>query len=115
MGPGTPYYDDAPSGFGEALDVLDIDRSDPQARADALERILSSARRRDALTLWHLLQRGTPAERERVYDRLAALVPPPQGVSRAAVVAGDRRALEQWWDLLGIDNPGWWKLWKKRV
>ena len=115
MGPGTPYYDDAPSGFGEALDVLDMDRSDAQARADALEHILSSARRRDALTLWHLLQRGTAAERERVYDRLASLVPPPQGVSRTAVVGGDRRGLEQWWDLLGIDNPGWWKLWKKKV
>jgi hypothetical protein len=114
IGPGTPYYEDAPAGFGEALDVLDIDRSDGQARADALERILSSTRRRDALTLWHLVQRGTPAERERVYDRLASLVPPPQGVSRSAVVAGDRRALEQWWDLLGIDNATWWKLGKKK-
>jgi hypothetical protein len=35
-------------------------------------------------------------------------------VSRSAVVAGDRRALEQWWDLLGIDNATWWKLGKKK-
>jgi hypothetical protein len=114
IGPGTPYYEDAPSGFGEALDVLDVEQKDSSRRAAALERILQSARSRDTLTLWHLLQRGTSSERARVYDRLASLVPPPQTVTRSAVLSGDRRALEQWWDLLGVDNTTWWKLGKKR-
>jgi hypothetical protein len=78
------------------------------------ELIVSSARRRDALTLWHLLDRGTPAERERVFDRLAALAPPPPGVTRAAVLAGERYALNEWWNALGLNNTKWWKLWKKK-
>jgi len=114
-GPGTPYYEDAPSGYGEALAILDFGRLDDPQRGAAFELIVSSARRRDALTLWHLLSRGTTAERARVFDRLAALAPPPRAVTRAAVLAGNRRALDQWWDSLGIDNTTWWRLWKKKL
>jgi hypothetical protein len=66
------------------------------------------------LTLWHLLSRGTADERARVYDRLAALAPPPRGVTREAVLAGQRPALDQWWDSLGLDSATWWKLWKTK-
>ena len=62
-----------------------------------------------------MLSRGTTAERARVFDSLAALAPPPRAVTRAAVLAGNRRALDQWWDSLGIDNTTWWKLWKKKL
>ncbi len=113
-GPGTPYYDDAPSGYGEALAILDFAAPDDARRAGALDLVVSSARRRDVLTLWHLLSRVQLSERERVYDRLAHLAPPPPGVSREAVLAGDRAALDQWWDSLGLDAT-WWKLWKKAV
>jgi hypothetical protein len=111
-GPGTPYYEDAPSGYGDALSVLDYSPADDPRRAASLDLILSSARRKDALTLWHLLSRGTSAEKERVYDRLAILVPPPQGLTRSAVLAGDKQALEQWWDALGLDT-GLWRMWRK--
>jgi len=113
VGPGTPYYEDAPSGYGEALSILDFASPDDSRRGAAFDLVVSSARRRDALTLWHMLTRGTPSERARVYDRLAALAPPPQGVARGEVLAGDRRALDRWWDSLGIDGT-WWKLWKKK-
>jgi FecR protein len=111
-GPGTPYYEDAPSGYGEALTILDYGLADDPRRTGALDLILTSARRKDAMTLWHLLSRGTPSERERVYDRLAELAPPPQGVTRSAVLGGNRSALDQWWDSLDPDSR-WWKLWKK--
>ena len=111
-GPGTPYYEDAPSGYGDALTILDYGLADDPRRAGALDQILTSARRKDALTLWHLLSRGSQAERERVYDRLAVLAPPPPGVTRSAVLSGDRPALDQWWDSLDPDST-WWKLWKK--
>jgi hypothetical protein len=114
-GPGTPYYDDAPPGYGQALAVLDFGEPGDDRRGAAFDLVLSSARRRDALTLWHLLSRGSGAERARVFDRLAELAPPPRGVSRMEVLAGDRRALDQWWDSLGINNGTWWKLWKKKL
>jgi hypothetical protein len=66
------------------------------------------------MTLWHLLARGTPDERARVYDRLAALVPPPEGVSREGILRGDRIALSRWWDKLGVDVSTWWRLFKKK-
>jgi hypothetical protein len=113
-GPGTPRYDDAPSGYGEALAVLDFSGLDDPRRAAALDLVLSTARTRDAMTLWHLLTRGTPGERARVYDRLAALAPPPDGVTRDLVLAADRVALNRWWDSLGVDVRTWWRLFKKK-
>lgn len=114
IGPGTPYYDDAPSGYGEALTVLDFGAATDPRRAVAFELVLSRARKRDGLTLWHLLARGSPDERARVYERLAVLVPPPSGVTREAVLRGERAALARWWDALGVDTATWWRLWKKK-
>ena len=112
-GPGTPRYEDAPSGYGEALELLDFGPGDAPRRADALSLVLTQARRRDALTLWHLVSRGTPEERARVYDRLAALAPPPPATTRELALAGDRAALHAWWDSLGLETGTWWKFLQK--
>jgi hypothetical protein len=114
IGPGTPRYEDAPSGYAEALATIDFGAPDDPRRAAAYELILSSARRRDALTLWHLLARGTREERARVYDRLAELAPPPRGISREAILRGERGELAYWWDTLGVDTGTWWRLLKKK-
>jgi hypothetical protein len=114
IGPGTPRYEDAPSGYGEALRLLDFGPPDDPGRGAAFELILTQARARDGLTLWHLLTRGTRDERARVYDRMADLVPPPRGVSREAVLRGEKAALDQWWDALGVGNASWWRLWKRK-
>ena len=113
VGPGTPYYEDAPEGYAEALAVIDFGTPQDPARAAALHRILSQARRRDALTLWHLLARGSVAERNQVFDRLAVLVPPPAGVTRDAVLRGDKRATDRWWNELGLESASWWRMWVK--
>ena len=113
IGPGTPQYEDAAAAYPEALAVLDFaDAQDPR-RAAALDAVLSQARRRDALTLWHLLQRGTLQERSKVFERMSVVAPPPAGVTRDAVLAGDRRAIDTWWNSLGLDSTTWWRLWKK--
>jgi FecR-like protein len=114
-GPGTPYYADAPSGYGEALEVIDFGPGNDPRRGDAFDLVISTARRRDALTLWHLLTRGTVTERGRVYDRLASLVTPPASASRDAILAGNQQALDQWWDALDLGTTTWWKLWKSKV
>ena len=113
-GPGTPRYEDAPSGYGESLMILDFAPAADPRRAAAFDLVLATARRRDALTLWHLLTRGSREERGRVYDRLAALVPPPDGVTRQLVLDGNRFALDRWWDWLGIETSTWWRLFKKK-
>jgi hypothetical protein len=113
VGPGTPRYEDAPSGYAEALNTLDFGGADAAARSAALELVLSRARVRDALTLWHLLSRGTPEERARVYDHLVTLSAPPRGVTRDAILAGDREALMTWWDSFAFEGTRWWQRLKK--
>jgi len=112
-GPGTPRYEDAPAGYAGALAVLDFSDAGDARRASALDVVLSRARPRDALTLWHLLRRGSLDERRLVYERMAVLAPPPDGVTREAVLAGDRAALDRWWDALGLESTTWWRLWKR--
>jgi hypothetical protein len=114
LGPGTPRYEDAPSGYGEALTILDFAGPDDPRRPAALDLVLSTARRRDGMTLWHLLTRGSIVERARVYERLAVLVPPPEGVTRELILAGNRVALNRWWDQLGVEGTSWWRLFKKK-
>ena len=110
LGPGTPYFEDAPAALQSALQTIDFGAADPAARDAAVDAAIAACRPRDALTLWHLLQRVDGAARDRVYDRLAHIVPPPPGVTREGVRAGDRRMLEQWWDHLGYGDTQWWHL-----
>lgn len=111
-GPGTPHYADAAPELINGLSILDFPSTENVSRGAALDAVLGAARRRDALTLWHLLSRGSRDDRARVYDRLNALVPAPATVSRTAVLAGNRQALDAWWNELGLDSASWWRLWK---
>jgi hypothetical protein len=119
LGPGTPRFDTAATGLAAALDTLDaLDGRDPaaaQAREHALSSVLSDARPRDALSLWHLLARLEGAERERAFDRLATLVPPPPGVTRDGIARGDEAMRDLWWDELGFGSSGFWRLWTHRT
>ncbi|MGA3189277.1 MAG: FecR domain-containing protein [Bryobacteraceae bacterium] len=87
IGPGIPYFDDAPEALKQAL---------AQGGDAALSTILGESRIRDTLTLWHLLSRVNPNERERVYDRIAALTPVPAGVSREQALRLDQETLKHW-------------------
>jgi hypothetical protein len=112
LGPGTPYFQDASTAFKESLSLLDTLGALEQARASALGVVLAESRKRDALTLWHLLSRTGEAECGRVYDRLSELIPPPPEVTRAGVVRGDSAMRDAWWDKLELGNTDWWRMWK---
>lgn len=114
LGPGTPYVGDAPDALRAALDTLDGGGTDEPARLDALDRLLQVARPSDAFTVWHLLSRVLPGERDRVFDALARLVPPPPGITKAGIRSGDRRMLETWWDALGLGSTSWWREWQRQ-
>jgi hypothetical protein len=79
-GPGIPYFDDAPAALKQALDV-------------PLSVVLAEARVRDTLTLWHLLARVNPGDRELVYDRIGALARIPAGISREKALRLDPETL----------------------
>ncbi len=88
-GPGTPYFDDAPASFRDALA-----RYDRKPGPDALAVVLAAARPRDSLTLWHLLSRTD--EKSRVLDRLSQLGAAPRDIGRDAIVKPDPEALTRY-------------------
>jgi len=96
FGPGSPRREDASKGLVRALDAIDFGSRE----AGVVDSALVAARVDDALSLWHLLSRVNPDEAGKVYDRLAALVPPPVGVTRDGVLAGSRAMMDLWWNYL---------------
>src|SRR5215813_244366 len=115
LGPGTPYFSDAPEDFQNALAIFDVAESGSDARSNALQTTLAKSRKRDALTLWHLLARTDGDDRLRVYNRLAELIPPPPQATTEAVMRGDRAALDLWWEKLELGSAEWWRIWKGPV
>jgi hypothetical protein len=77
LGPGVPYFDDAPESLKQD---------------GPLDAILADARARDTLTLWHLLSRVAPRDRGRVVDRIAALTSPRRSFARKGARARPRCA-----------------------
>jgi hypothetical protein len=108
-GPGTPYFSDAPAALTTALA-----RFDTSADSAALSAALSAARRRDALSLWHLMIRTRGTRRAEVFDRFASLVTLPREASREAVLRGDGKALDAAWNALDLGDTDWWREWKRQ-
>ena len=107
-GPGIPYFEDAGDSFRQALTAFEA------GDESALSAVLSNARPRDGLTLWHLETRVPAADRGRVFDRFADLVPLPAGVMRTAALAKDPQALDRMWDALNLENTEWWRGWERK-
>jgi hypothetical protein len=112
IGPGTPYFEEATPAFIEALSKFDFGANTPAERKVLLGIILADSRKDDALTLWHLLSRVTDEDRPRVYDRLAALAPPPAGVTHEGILRLDRQMLDSWWNSLGYGDVGLWRMYE---
>lgn len=105
IGPGTPYFEDATPIFKEALAKLDFELSDTQwSKLPALDLILLESRPQDTLSLWNLLYRVEGEDRVRVYERMAALSPPPKDVTREGVLKLDEPMLRLW---KGYLENGW--------
>ncbi len=113
VGPGTPYFEDAPAEFRSALTRFDFEDRTPQQRAADLATVLSQSRKRDALTLWHLLSRVDEGQRVLVYDRLSQFAPAPVGVTREGILRLDQPMLDLWWNALGFDDISVWRHWER--
>jgi hypothetical protein len=111
VGPGLPVPLRANLALRRAVAAYD---ANPASDA-ALDQVLAAADARSTITLWHLLQRATPAARERVYARLSAIAPPPATVTRDRVLRGESGALQRWRTELqpswAVDPPLWRRVW----
>lgn len=122
IGPGTPYFEDASQTFRAALTKLDFEPGTAQATDNSLLKVLAEARVRDTLTLWHLLYRVDGNNRALVFDRLAALTPPPPGVTREGVLQLDEGMLRLWkghldniWTGASPLKKGWINTWTRTL
>jgi hypothetical protein len=111
-GPGTPYFEDASLKFRSALTRFDFEDNTPQQHAVDLKIVLGESRKRDALTLWHLLARVEEKQRLVVYERLVKLAPPPAGVTKEGILRLDQPMLDRWWNELGFDDILVWRHWE---
>ena len=109
-GPGIPYYEDSSAHLQEALT-----RFDATGDLASVATIVSEARRRDAITLWHLLRRVEPSNRAVVYDRLSELIKVPADVNREGVLGGDPKMIDSLWNALDLGDTTWWRMWKSHV
>ncbi len=109
QGPGVPFYEDAPEELRRGVETFEA--GDPTG---ALDPILSAARPRDGLTLWHLLTRVPAADRGRIFDRFAQLVTLPPGISREAAVERDPKTIDQCWNALNLQDTEWWRGWERK-
>lgn len=112
VGPGIPYFEDASPEFRAALTRFDFEDVTPQQRSDDITVLLAQARVRDSLTLWHLLSRVDGSQRQRVFERLKQLAPPPVGVTREGILRLDQPMLDRWWNELGFDDISIWRHWE---
>jgi FecR protein/Putative zinc-finger len=103
IGPGTPYFEDAAPEFRASLTKIDFD-NDSASTNSALDVMLNHTRKRDTLTLWHLLGRVDETQRSKVYDKIASFVPPPAGVTRDGILSLDQKMLDLWRDKV---EPTW--------
>lgn len=92
VGTGTPYFEDASAAFRLAVNRFDATKE----LREVLPALLSEARRRDTLTLWHVLQIARESEREAICDRMFELYGPPDGVTRAGLIELDRAMVEMY-------------------
>jgi hypothetical protein len=112
VGPGTPYFEDASTEFRSALARFDFEDTTSQQRAHDVAIVLSEARQRDALTLWHLLARVDDQQRVLVYERLSEFVPPPVAATKEGILRLNQPMLDLWWNELGFDDTSVWRHWE---
>jgi hypothetical protein len=113
VGPGTPYNDRVSAAYREALATIDFTPGSPDV-SRALGLVLDESTERDEVTLWHLLSRARPEDRDRVFDRLATFVAPPTGVTREGIRIGAAGMLDAWWDALGLGSTSLWRTWSQQ-
>lgn len=110
---GTPVRGEADPALAAHVAAFDAGAGD-----SALAGILTTARRLDAVTLWHLVGTTEGAARARVVERLTGLVPPSRDIEPDALLRNDARTMQLYWtELPGTLPiiPGWrrtlWLAW----
>ena len=108
--PGTPYFNDASKEMIEALYEFDFSSKafggsfSKNIQSMTLNVIFSQARKKDALSLWHILSRVEGENRAKTYFKLEGLVNIPETITFEGIMKGDISMLAKWWEVLGYGS-----------
>lgn len=89
--------------------ALLAETDNPQCNTGELTSALNAAEASDAITLWHMLPRVMGRQRLEVARRITQLIEVPDDVAIERIVALDPKALEAWWNALGVGTLSEWK------
>lgn len=99
-GPGTPIWSRSTESLRKDMALFD-----KNGDVDALTRVIRELGQKDTLTLFYVVASRAPeAQRKTALDKLEAIQKAPAGVSRAATLALERRAIQAWREAL---EPRW--------
>lgn len=107
-GPGLPVYDDSAEEFRQAVRDYEVKEATAQLQA-----LLQAASPRDAITVWHIVQRGNADARRMAATRFAELTPLPADVKVTDLARAESTALDRAWDALDLGSTDWWRTWKQ--
>ena len=99
-GLGTPFSNEASTTFKASLYKLDFENSNTRE----LVNLLSEARQKDLITLFHLLKRLDQESCGIIYDRISVLFKIPQRITREGIINGDKDMLGRLWTELGLGS-----------
>ena len=97
---GTPYFNDAITEFKEALNNFDQNND----KRSALSILLKKSRKKDALTLWHILTKVNGIEKEETYKRITELVNIPSDVTMQGIMNDNKEMIAALWKAMGYSN-----------
>jgi hypothetical protein len=110
--PAVPIYDDASLEFVAAVRAFE-GTADEGARRAMVDRVLTTARPRDVLTLLTLANASPVSLKRPILERAAQLLPPPPDVSVDEIVAGDSSQVWVWYRKLDLPPiKGWLHNWR---
>lgn len=89
---GIPYLSESKPEFVQLLD----DYLFGGKNSASLSVVLLSVSDSDAITLWNLLKKVKPNQRNEVYEKLVELVFAPEGVTKDNILNLDQNALQLW-------------------
>jgi hypothetical protein len=98
VGPGTPYYPDAPKAFIAALYNFDFTSN----KDTSISVILSNSRVKDVLSLWHLLYKTKGEDQKKIFDAINSKVSIPTYIDFTKVANGDKIMLNRLGEYLRI-------------
>jgi hypothetical protein len=104
LGTGLPYFASTSKELRDA-----ITKFDETGGREGLPQIVASARKQDAITLWHLLVRTSGTARDQVAQRFVTFFPQ---IDVSGLKSGSNATIDKAWNALGLGETAWWRKWK---